>query len=235
MLLIFDQLDYPRSNLYPVLSEEAAADEKRGKLYKPKSRFETQTKSILPLETPPQFLALDKRNVSTCTCLVTAVVNEFFFFFTVSTLFHFWFRLWRKAVKRKRRRATWSFSKKNLNSKFRRTEEEWVEFEMWNYLNTSELLYASFSTGYRRKGMKGTDWKVVLVVLNLSRVQKEDAHVSVLSCVAVFPPHALYPFPSWNKIYTAFLLLLADGSSRRNRPFSGNFNLIQWQWISSSC
>lgn len=47
-----------------LLAEEAAADEKRGKLYKPKSRFESQTKSILPLETPPQFLALDKRHVS---------------------------------------------------------------------------------------------------------------------------------------------------------------------------
>lgn len=47
------------------LSEEASSDEKRGKLYKPKSRFESQTKSILPLETPPQFLALDKRHVST--------------------------------------------------------------------------------------------------------------------------------------------------------------------------
>lgn len=45
------------------LSEEAAADDKRGKLYKPKSRFESQTKSFLPLETPPQFLALDKRHV----------------------------------------------------------------------------------------------------------------------------------------------------------------------------
>lgn len=49
--------------------EETAADEKRGKLYKPKSRFETQTKSILPLETPPQFLALDKRHVSTEICI----------------------------------------------------------------------------------------------------------------------------------------------------------------------
>ncbi|KAJ8278025.1 hypothetical protein GJAV_G00082950 [Gymnothorax javanicus] len=39
--------------------EEAAGDDKRGRLYKPKSRFEP--KSILPLETPPQFLALDKR------------------------------------------------------------------------------------------------------------------------------------------------------------------------------
>lgn len=42
-------------------TEGASADDKRGKLYKPKPRFET--KSILPLETPPQFLALDKRNV----------------------------------------------------------------------------------------------------------------------------------------------------------------------------
>uniref|UniRef100_A0A3P8W8Q8 U2 snRNP-associated SURP domain containing n=1 Tax=Cynoglossus semilaevis TaxID=244447 RepID=A0A3P8W8Q8_CYNSE len=40
-----------------------AADEKRGKLYKPKSRFEGQSNktSFLPLETPPQFLAIDKR------------------------------------------------------------------------------------------------------------------------------------------------------------------------------
>lgn len=30
---------------------------------------------------------------------------------------------------------------------------------------------------------------------------------------------------SGNKIHTAFLLLLADGSSRRNRPSSGNFVL----------
>lgn len=63
-------LFYRSSNSHKVLqtsvvfSEEAAADEKRGKLYKPKSRFETQTKSFLPLETPPQFLALEKRHVS---------------------------------------------------------------------------------------------------------------------------------------------------------------------------
>uniref|UniRef100_A0A3Q3NJY1 U2 snRNP-associated SURP domain containing n=1 Tax=Labrus bergylta TaxID=56723 RepID=A0A3Q3NJY1_9LABR len=43
-------------------TKEAAADEKKGKLYKPKSRFETQTKSFLPLDTPPQFLAIDKRH-----------------------------------------------------------------------------------------------------------------------------------------------------------------------------
>lgn len=42
-------------------TDGTSADDKRGKLYKPKPRFET--KSILPLETPPQFLALDKRNV----------------------------------------------------------------------------------------------------------------------------------------------------------------------------
>uniref|UniRef100_A0A669F421 U2 snRNP-associated SURP motif-containing protein n=1 Tax=Oreochromis niloticus TaxID=8128 RepID=A0A669F421_ORENI len=45
-----------------IKKKEAAADDKRGKLYKPKSRFENQPKSILPLETPPQFLALDKRH-----------------------------------------------------------------------------------------------------------------------------------------------------------------------------
>lgn len=58
------KVDY-KTNACFFLSEEAASDEKRGKLYKPKSRFESQTKSILPLETPPQFLALDKRHVST--------------------------------------------------------------------------------------------------------------------------------------------------------------------------
>uniref|UniRef100_A0A3B3D2I9 U2 snRNP-associated SURP domain containing n=1 Tax=Oryzias melastigma TaxID=30732 RepID=A0A3B3D2I9_ORYME len=42
-------------------TKEAAADEKRGKLYKPKSRFEGQTKSILPLETPPQFLSFERK------------------------------------------------------------------------------------------------------------------------------------------------------------------------------
>lgn len=44
-------------------TEEAAADDKRGKLYKPKSKI-PEAKTFLPLETPPQFLALDKRNVS---------------------------------------------------------------------------------------------------------------------------------------------------------------------------
>ncbi|XP_041823801.1 U2 snRNP-associated SURP motif-containing protein isoform X3 [Melanotaenia boesemani] len=53
---------FVRGGIANATKEEAAADEKKGKLYKPKSRFENQTKSILPLETPPQFLALDKRN-----------------------------------------------------------------------------------------------------------------------------------------------------------------------------
>ncbi|XP_061569074.1 U2 snRNP-associated SURP motif-containing protein isoform X1 [Cololabis saira] len=55
---------FVRGGIANATKEEAAGDEKRGKLYKPKSRFETQTKSILPLETPPQFLALDKRHSS---------------------------------------------------------------------------------------------------------------------------------------------------------------------------
>lgn len=64
-----------------LLSEEAAADEKRGKLYKPKSRFEGQSNktSFLPLETPPQFLAIDKRQVSTVVLnlpLVFAAVHN---------------------------------------------------------------------------------------------------------------------------------------------------------------
>lgn len=46
-----------------IFPEEAAVDEKKGKLYKPKSKI-LEAKTFLPLETPPQFLALDKRNVS---------------------------------------------------------------------------------------------------------------------------------------------------------------------------
>uniref|UniRef100_A0A8C4ETI4 U2 snRNP-associated SURP motif-containing protein n=1 Tax=Dicentrarchus labrax TaxID=13489 RepID=A0A8C4ETI4_DICLA len=53
---------FVRGGIANATKEEAAADEKKGKLYKPKSRFETQTKSFLPLETPPQFLAIDKRH-----------------------------------------------------------------------------------------------------------------------------------------------------------------------------
>ncbi|TNM96596.1 hypothetical protein fugu_016257 [Takifugu bimaculatus] len=55
---------FVRGGIANATKEEAAADEKKGKLYKPKSRFEGQAKSFLPLETPPQFLALDKRNTS---------------------------------------------------------------------------------------------------------------------------------------------------------------------------
>uniref|UniRef100_A0A672J351 U2 snRNP-associated SURP motif-containing protein n=1 Tax=Salarias fasciatus TaxID=181472 RepID=A0A672J351_SALFA len=51
---------FVRGGIANATKEEAAADEKRGKLYKPKSRFESQTKSFLPLETPPQFLTLKK-------------------------------------------------------------------------------------------------------------------------------------------------------------------------------
>ncbi|XP_037829025.1 U2 snRNP-associated SURP motif-containing protein isoform X3 [Kryptolebias marmoratus] len=53
---------FVRGGIANATKEEAAADEKRGKLYKPRSRFETPAKSILPLETPSQFLPLDKRN-----------------------------------------------------------------------------------------------------------------------------------------------------------------------------
>uniref|UniRef100_A0A3Q3NK24 U2 snRNP-associated SURP motif-containing protein n=1 Tax=Labrus bergylta TaxID=56723 RepID=A0A3Q3NK24_9LABR len=53
---------FVRGGIANATKEEAAADEKKGKLYKPKSRFETQTKSFLPLDTPPQFLAIDKRH-----------------------------------------------------------------------------------------------------------------------------------------------------------------------------
>lgn len=55
-------MEYKTNALF-YLSEEAAADEKKGKLYKPKSRFENQPKSFLPLETPTQFLPIDKRHV----------------------------------------------------------------------------------------------------------------------------------------------------------------------------
>uniref|UniRef100_A0A3B5M524 U2 snRNP-associated SURP motif-containing protein n=1 Tax=Xiphophorus couchianus TaxID=32473 RepID=A0A3B5M524_9TELE len=55
---------FVRGGLANASKEESSSDEKRGKLYKPKSRFETQPKSILPLETPSQFLPADKRNVS---------------------------------------------------------------------------------------------------------------------------------------------------------------------------
>ncbi|XP_054621139.1 U2 snRNP-associated SURP motif-containing protein isoform X3 [Dunckerocampus dactyliophorus] len=53
---------FVRGGIANATKEEAAADEKRGKLYKPKSRFEAQSKSILPLQSPPQFIAVDKRH-----------------------------------------------------------------------------------------------------------------------------------------------------------------------------
>ncbi|XP_028833766.1 U2 snRNP-associated SURP motif-containing protein isoform X2 [Denticeps clupeoides] len=57
---------FVRGGLANASKEEAATDEKRGKLYKPKSRFldNQPQKSFLPLETPTQFLSPDKRNVS---------------------------------------------------------------------------------------------------------------------------------------------------------------------------
>ncbi|XP_068603913.1 U2 snRNP-associated SURP motif-containing protein isoform X1 [Brachionichthys hirsutus] len=55
---------FVRGGIANASKDEAAADEKKGRLYKPKSRFESQTKSFLPLDTPPQFLALDKKHSS---------------------------------------------------------------------------------------------------------------------------------------------------------------------------
>uniref|UniRef100_A0A673H6P6 U2 snRNP-associated SURP motif-containing protein n=1 Tax=Sinocyclocheilus rhinocerous TaxID=307959 RepID=A0A673H6P6_9TELE len=54
---------FVRGGIANATKEEVAADDKKGKLYKPKSRI-LETKSFLPLDTPPQFLALDKRNAS---------------------------------------------------------------------------------------------------------------------------------------------------------------------------
>uniref|UniRef100_A0A8C7N7K7 U2 snRNP-associated SURP domain containing n=1 Tax=Oncorhynchus kisutch TaxID=8019 RepID=A0A8C7N7K7_ONCKI len=56
---------FVRGGIANATKEEAASDDKKGKLYKPKSRFETAAapkSSFLPLETPPQFLTLDKRH-----------------------------------------------------------------------------------------------------------------------------------------------------------------------------
>ncbi|KAM6908412.1 U2 snRNP-associated SURP motif-containing protein isoform 3-T3 [Lycodopsis pacificus] len=53
---------FVRGGIANATNEEAAADEKKGKLYKPKSRFENQSKGFLPLETPTQFLPVDKRH-----------------------------------------------------------------------------------------------------------------------------------------------------------------------------
>ncbi|XP_005163458.1 U2 snRNP-associated SURP motif-containing protein isoform X1 [Danio rerio] len=54
---------FVRGGIANATKEEAAADEKKGKLYKPKSRI-VEAKSFLPLETPQQFLPIDKRNAS---------------------------------------------------------------------------------------------------------------------------------------------------------------------------
>uniref|UniRef100_A0AAY4DDL4 U2 snRNP-associated SURP motif-containing protein n=1 Tax=Denticeps clupeoides TaxID=299321 RepID=A0AAY4DDL4_9TELE len=51
---------FVRGGVANATQEEAAGDTKKGKLYKPKSRFEN--KSFLPLDTPPQFLASKKSN-----------------------------------------------------------------------------------------------------------------------------------------------------------------------------
>uniref|UniRef100_A0A671PCM0 U2 snRNP-associated SURP motif-containing protein-like n=1 Tax=Sinocyclocheilus anshuiensis TaxID=1608454 RepID=A0A671PCM0_9TELE len=50
---------FVRGGIANATKEEVAADDKKGKLYKPKSRI-LETKSFLPLETPPQFLKADK-------------------------------------------------------------------------------------------------------------------------------------------------------------------------------
>nr|XP_055058097.1 U2 snRNP-associated SURP motif-containing protein isoform X2 [Misgurnus anguillicaudatus] len=54
---------FVRGGLANATKEEAVADDKKGKLYKPKARV-PEPKSFLPLETPPQFLAFDKRNAA---------------------------------------------------------------------------------------------------------------------------------------------------------------------------
>uniref|UniRef100_A0A673ZN07 U2 snRNP-associated SURP domain containing n=1 Tax=Salmo trutta TaxID=8032 RepID=A0A673ZN07_SALTR len=59
---------FVRGGIANATKEEAASDDKKGKLYKPKSRFETAAppkSSFLPLETPPQFLTLDKKHKTT--------------------------------------------------------------------------------------------------------------------------------------------------------------------------
>ncbi|KPP71068.1 U2 snRNP-associated SURP motif-containing protein-like [Scleropages formosus] len=52
---------FVRGGIANATKEEAEADEKRGKLYKPKSRF-AEMKPTLPMETPPQYLSVDKKN-----------------------------------------------------------------------------------------------------------------------------------------------------------------------------
>ncbi|XP_061777209.1 U2 snRNP-associated SURP motif-containing protein isoform X3 [Nerophis ophidion] len=56
---------FVRGGIANATKEEAAVDEKKGKLYKPKSRFEAESKTVLPQESPtPQFLPLDKRQLA---------------------------------------------------------------------------------------------------------------------------------------------------------------------------
>ncbi|TRY84162.1 hypothetical protein DNTS_026056 [Danionella cerebrum] len=52
---------FVRGGIANATKEESAADDKKGKLYKPKSRI-LESKSILPLETPQHFLPLEKRH-----------------------------------------------------------------------------------------------------------------------------------------------------------------------------
>ncbi|XP_062235033.1 U2 snRNP-associated SURP motif-containing protein isoform X6 [Platichthys flesus] len=52
---------FVRGGIANATKEEEDTDEKKGKLYKPKSRFDAQPKSFLPLDTPTQFVSVDKR------------------------------------------------------------------------------------------------------------------------------------------------------------------------------
>ncbi|XP_062872309.1 U2 snRNP-associated SURP motif-containing protein isoform X2 [Trichomycterus rosablanca] len=54
---------FVRGGLTNATKDEAAVDDKRGKLYKPKSRI-LETKPVPPPEPPALFVPLDKRNVS---------------------------------------------------------------------------------------------------------------------------------------------------------------------------
>ncbi|KAJ0059542.1 hypothetical protein NL108_001900 [Boleophthalmus pectinirostris] len=54
---------FVRGGLANASKDESTTEDKKGKLYKPKSRFEPPQRNILPLETPSQFLPFDKRNL----------------------------------------------------------------------------------------------------------------------------------------------------------------------------
>lgn len=99
-----------------LFTEEAAADEKRGKLYKPKSRFETQTKSFLPLETPPQFLALDKRHVSAFHSRLPLLLVEMIllFFFRGNTLSTSVFQPVKKGNEKEKKKSNLELFKEEL-------------------------------------------------------------------------------------------------------------------------